>query len=534
MQAPEAPLSSEAFLAHVPHEEREALQRWLDQSLLRGDAHAIEHRVVHTDGEQRIVRQRAEVIRDASGAARSVDVAIFDITEWREAEAQVKYQIDHDTLTGLENRERFTRRVRDAIKRCKKSSLGLAVLSINLDRFKQINESLGHRVGDQVLRRVAERLAGCFEECAPNDEDSSTRGRVARVGGDIFSVLLGELHHVQDAGKLAWAIVDSFSEPLVCCQHELFLTTSVGIAIYPNDEVAAEALLQSAEAAMNYAKTQGRNTAQFCSPFMNTLAKERLQLETHLRRALDREELEVYYQPKVDFQTGQIRGMEALMRWHHPELGIVSPEGFIPIAEETGLILSMSEWLLRTVCEQVLCWAQSGLRCRTSVNFTAQHFHRGDAALSVRQALEETGLDPALLEIEITEGALMDDMETTIQQLRDIKELGVALAIDDFGTGYSSLSYLNQFPLDVLKIDRSFVSCLPGDTETAAIITAIISMGQSLHLEIVAEGVETEEQLEFLKLRRCDLYQGFLLSPPVPVDIATALLKAHTPAVPAP
>jgi len=367
-----------------------------------------------------------------------------------------------------------------------------------------------------LLKGVAQRLRSCLRE----------GDTVARLGGDEFMVVLPAIAHAEDAARVGQRILDALSVPFNFEGHELHIGVSIGIALYPNDGKSAEALLKNADIAMYRAKEQGRNNYQFYTPALNDMAFERLTLENSLRRALERREFVVHYQPQVSLNTGQIVGMEALVRWRHPELGLVAPMKFIPVAEETGLIVPIGEWVLQMACAQNKAWQEAGFPpLRVTVNLSARFFRRKDLMETVARILKETGLDPDYLELELTEGTTMENAEATIRTLHELKEMGVHLSIDDFGTGYSSLSYLKRFPLATLKIDRLFVQDITTSSDGAVITLAIIAMAHSLGLKVIAEGVETEEQLAFLRAHRCDEMQGYLFSRPIPAEAFTQLLR---------
>jgi predicted signal transduction protein with EAL and GGDEF domain len=364
-------------------------------------------------------------------------------------------------------------------------------------------------MGDKLLRRVAERLAGLVRE----------GDTVARVGGDEFTLLSPEVAGVEETVEIAERVLKVFQQPWALDGHEFHVTTSVGIAIYPNDGEDAESLLRNADTAMYRAKEQGRNNYQLYTPAMNARIAERLAVENSLRHGLVSGEFAVHYQPQVNIDTGQIVGTEALVRWQHPERGLVLPAEFIPVAEETGLIVPLGEWVLRTACAQNRAWQEAGLPpLRVAVNLSARQFQQRDLKSMVAQVLGETGLDPHCLQLEITEGVAMQDAEFTITMLRELRGMGIQIAIDDFGTGHSSLSYLRRLPIDVVKIDRSFVCDLTTDPNDAAIASTIVAMAHNLKLRVIAEGVETEEQLTFLKEQQCDEFQGYLFSKPVPAE----------------
>ncbi|MGH8657458.1 MAG: GGDEF/EAL domain-containing response regulator [Gammaproteobacteria bacterium] len=439
---------------------------------------------------------------------------------------------NYDDLTGLPNRRMFLARLDWAIRRAKRHQGTCALLHLNLDRFKQINDSFGHRIGDFLLREVAQRLDASVRESdavgrlASNPPQSS----LSRIGGDEFTALLPEIDKADNALLVARRIKAALGEPFFAGDQDLFLTASIGIAVYPDDGVEPESLLQQADVAMRHSKRHGGNSYEFYSKDINARAYERLTLENQLRRALEREELLLHYQPKVDVATGHIVGAEALVRWHHPELGMVSPAKFVPLAEESGLIEPLGEWVLREACKECKAWQHLGglQHPGIAVNVSSLQLKKGGLLQVLRSALETSGLEAQHLVIELTESVLMESAQANVQMLEELKAIGVRLAIDDFGTGYSSLSYLKRFPLDELKIDRSFMSDVPCDRDNAAIASAIIALAHNLGLKVVAEGIESTDQLEFLKAKLCDEFQGYLFSRPLPNEEFKQLLQCST------
>jgi diguanylate cyclase (GGDEF)-like protein len=425
----------------------------------------------------------------------------------------------YDAVTGLPNRQRFAERLRRGLRRAKHEMKECAVLHLDLDRFKQINDTLGRRTGDEILKTIAVRLEQCTRPgdlIEGSEADQETGGLLARVGGDEFAIFLPWAGSVQHAGRVARRILASLERPISLAGHDLFVSCSIGIALSPADGDDAEKLLGRADIAMSHAKQSGRNTYQFYSESLNAESVERLSLESQLRVALGRGEISLHYQPKLDMH-GKILGSEALMRWDHPEMGSIPPVRFIPVAEETGLINTLGEWALGEACRQTREWQQATSRpIRISVNVSSQQFGRSNLPEVVESALESSGLPASHLVLELTESMLMQNPERTSKLLERIKRMGVTISIDDFGTGYSSLAYLKRFSLDELKIDRSFVQGVPEDADDGAIVTAILAMAHSLGLKVVAEGVETVDQLAFLAANGCDEYQGYLFSKPVP------------------
>ncbi|MDC4204275.1 MAG: EAL domain-containing protein [Candidatus Manganitrophus sp.] len=438
-----------------------------------------------------------------------------DITERKQAEERLNHLTNFDLLTNLPNRLLFRDRLGLAISRAPWHKRSVGVLLFDLDRFKVVNETLGQAMGDFLLKAVSERLSATVRE----------GDTVARLGDDMFGLILDDLAQPADSFRVSQKILDSLGKPFQIKGQEIFVSASIGIAIFPNDGDEIDLLMKHADTAMYRAKEQGGNNYQLYAPAMNQHATKRLALENNLRRALEREEFLLYYQPKVDLTTGQIVGMEALIRWKSPEAGMVSPAKFIPLAEETGLIVPMGEWILRTACAQNKAWQKQGLPpVRMGVNLSARQLQRQNLIGTIAHVLNETGLDPNYLELELTESLIMKSNESTMTELRELHLGGIEISIDDFGTGYSSLSYLKRLPIDTLKIDKSFVQDVTTDPDDAAIVAAIITMAHTLKLKVVAEAVETVEQLEFLRGLKCDQMQGYLFSKPLPAEEITRLL----------
>lgn len=442
---------------------------------------------------------------------------VRDITERTYAEEQIKHLAYHDALTTLPNRLLFKDRVTVAISHAQRHDGRVAVLFLDLDRFKVINDSLGHNIGDQLLQAVAARVQSCVR-------DSDT---VARLGGDEFTLLLPELTHAEDAALVAQKILEAVRYPFHIEGREFYITTSIGISIFPEDGVDAETLIKSADTAMYQAKEQGRDNYQLFNAVVNAKALQRIALEHGLRRALAHHELAVHYQPIFDFRTSRITGMEALLRWSPPDLGSIPPATFIPLAEAIGVMIPIGTWALRAACAQAKEWHDAGFNTLSlAVNLSVCQLQQPDLVATVREILTETGLPPRLLELEITESTAMQSPDASIRTLYDLKKLGIRISLDDFGTGHSSLAYLKRFPIDTLKIDQSFVRDIIRDPDTAAIVTAIIAMGHSLRLKVIAEGVEFTDQATFLKRCSCDQMQGFLINAPMPAAEFGAILSA--------
>ncbi|MGD9200098.1 MAG: EAL domain-containing protein [Chitinispirillia bacterium] len=454
--------------------------------------------------------------------------------ERKRAEEQILHLAYYDSLTDLPNRVLFNERLDTVLAINKRHKRLAAMLFLDLDNFKRINDTLGHRIGDSLLRRVAERLVSnrCIRRSdsigntSEIKEGELHKATVARLGGDEFTILLSEIAKSQDAGKVAQRIIDELSQPFILDDHEIFITTSIGITIYPLDGEDIDSLLKNADIAMYKAKSQGKNNYKFFKHSMNATAMERLKMENDLHKALQREELVLYYQPQIEVTTGKIIGMEALIRWQHPQDGMISPNRFIPLAEETGMVLPIGEWTLQTACKQNKKWQEMGFDPITvSVNLSTIQFERSNLIRTIIDALNESFLSPRYLILEITETILMQTKEATIAILHELNKMGLQFSLDDFGTGYSSLSYLRCFPLYSLKIDRSFVSDINNNGATANIVKAIIAMAHSLNMKVVAEGVETEEQADFLCTHNCDEIQGFVRSRPLSSQSATEALK---------
>jgi diguanylate cyclase (GGDEF)-like protein len=435
-----------------------------------------------------------------------------------EVNAQLQHIATHDALSGLPNRLLLADRLSQAIASAERHETRFAVLVVDLDRFKSINDSLGHLAGDAILKEVTQRLGQVLRKA----------DTLARLGGDEFVLVLNDVSSAQDVEAIAIKLLAEIARPLKLAELELHTTASIGISVFPQDGGSAEILLQHADAAMYHAKKNGRNAHQLFELEMNVFARERLELENGLRRALTEREFVLYYQPKIDVRTGSIDSAEALIRWRHPTRGLVAPMDFIPLAEESGLIIPIGEWALREACRQAYAWQAAGMRAlRVAVNLSAQQFRQRKLIETVRSALQDARLEPRHLELELTESAVMEDAEQSIETLRRLSELGVRISVDDFGTGYSSLSYLRRLPLDRLKIDRAFIRDVATSRDDATIVRAIVSLAHNLNLKVIAEGVETPEQLAFLHELGCDQYQGFHFSAPIPNNVFVAILREH-------
>jgi len=463
----------------------------------------------HKNGRLYTVNQTITPLRDTQGKVSHFVAIHEDITAQKEAEERIRHMAHYDALTNLPNRTLFIDRLQQELVRAYRSKRLVAVLFLDLDRFKIINDTMGHAFGDLLLKALAERLRNCIRE-------SDT---VSRRGGDEFTFIIPDLTNPQDVAPLAQKIVETVSPPFHIENHEIHVTCSIGIAFYPLDSSNAEDLIKKADIAMYHTKEQGRNNFKFYRDEINANSLERMELGNAMQKALNKGELLVYYQPQIDSISGKIIGMEALARWQHPDLGMIYPSKFIPIAEEFGLISMIGEWVLMMACTQTRKWQHAGFpQLRVTVNLSARQFEQKDFTKTVFKTLEKTNLDPHYLELEITEGNILQNIDTVIAVLEELKTLGIRFSIDDFGTKYSSLSYLRRIPFNTLKIDRSFLENITTNPEDVAIISAIVTIAESLRLTVVAEGVENKEQVTLLHKLRCDKIQGYVHSPPLSVD----------------
>jgi diguanylate cyclase (GGDEF)-like protein/PAS domain S-box-containing protein len=465
--------------------------------------------LIKRDGTEIAIEDSSSPIRDENHQLTGVVIVFHDVSAAKAMKTKMEHLAQHDYLTNLPNRVLLNDRLNQAIEVAKRHDTKLALLFLDLDNFKHINDSLGHETGDKLLQLVTKSINDCLRA-------SDT---LSRQGGDEFIILLGDIKFGEDAVLTAEKILDTLSLPHKLSDCELHITTSIGISIYPTDGTTAEELIKNADTAMYVAKENGRNNYQFFKSKMNVRAVERQTLEASLRFALEKNQFLLHYQPKVNLITRQVTGVEALLRWTHDEWGEVLPDRFIPVAEESGLIVPIGRWALLEACKQAKIWQEDGLPNMTmAVNISSKEFMQKNFVSDVSELILTTQIDPTNLELEITESVLMRDAKASKAILSQLKELGLILVVDDFGTGYSSLSYLQQFPIDVLKIDRSFVSAIQSDTDEGAIISAIINMGNSLKLKVIAEGIETQIQLDFLIDRNCQEGQGFFLSKPLTAD----------------
>jgi len=473
--------------------------------------------LIRRDGLEIPIEDTIAAIHDRQGLAIGAVIVFRDVSVARAMAQKISHTAEHDSLTGLPNRLLLNDRISQAVASARRHRKQVAVLFLDLDGFKHINDSLGHPVGDKLLQSIATRLAAVVRGA----------DTVSRQGGDEFVILLPDLEHAEDAAIMAGRILRDVANPHLVDQYELHVTTSIGVSVFPDDGMDAETLIKNADTAMYQAKENGRQSVQFFMPAMNARAVERQSIEEGLRRALERGEFTLHYQPKISVRTGAITGAEALIRWTHPSRGPISPAKFIPIAEDCGLILPIGRWVLRHAAEQAQAWVTAGLRPTTmAVNVSAVEFRDDDFLRGLFAILAESGFDPRALELELTESVFMKRVASTQFILQTLRKAGVQVALDDFGTGYSSLSYLRKFPIDALKIDQSFVRQIGNGDEDAAIVTAVIGMARSLNLRVVAEGVETFEELEFLHAHHCEEAQGYYFGRPMPAGQFAKLLEA--------
>ncbi|MBC8212184.1 MAG: EAL domain-containing protein [Gammaproteobacteria bacterium] len=508
----------DVFLNCTHPDDKKNLILSINESIDKHTPYNFSHRIILPDGSQRIVHEQAEIILSAEGKPVRLQGTIQDITSRKQAENQIQHLAYYDTLTGLPNRTHFKLIAKRTLDRANNEGIKAALMYIDLDQFKRINDTIGHDAGDNLLKNIADNLTHALRATdVVSITGQGTTSYLSRLGGDEFTILVDGFINSHKIAQVAQRVLEHLGQPVTLNDLEYYITGCMGIAIYPDDGEDIDTLLKHADIAMYQAKKRGRNDFQFYASRLNQNTRERLGMETRLRRALDKDELILHYQPQVSAINGEVIGLEALVRWQHDESGLVPPGDFIPIAEECGLIHPIGDWVLETACHQARKWQKAGLPAiRMSVNLSSHQFHQKNFIQNVTNILQGTGLDPQYLELEMTESVIMQQLKKTITDLNDLKQLGLSLSIDDFGTGYSSMSYLKRFPLDTLKIDRSFVTDITTDSSDAAIIKAIITLAKSLDLMTIAEGVEKIEQLTFLQQQGCDLIQGFYFSRPIP------------------
>lgn len=527
--APGCEVTLDAQLELVHAADREALQRCRTDAVRRQVPYGLDVRVVRPDGSLRFLHEQGEVFAGPDGEVLGLNGTVQDITERMETESRIRFLAQHDALTHLPNRTAFRDWVAAAL-RSRRLQGRLAVLFVDVDHFKRFNDALGHAACDQLLRELADRLRACLKVSASGVLGSEDDGQatLARAGGDEFLVAVGGIEEASEAAKLSQAILDCLREPLLAGGRELFLTASVGISVFPEDGADPDTLITKAASAISHSGEVGTGVYRFFDSATHATALGRVTLEGQLRRALDRDELRLHYQPKVDARSREIVGLEALVRWPHPERGMVPPLEFIPLAEESGLVEALGDWVLRTACGQVRAWRDAGFEApAVAVNLSAREFQQANLVEKIDRALREAGLGADAIEIEITESVLMGQNTRVLQTLGALKDRGLLIAVDDFGTGYSSLAYLRRFPIDCLKIDRAFVRDVSANPDDGAIVGAILALARGLKLKTVAEGVETEEQADFLGGRGCDVLQGFLFGRPVAAADVAPLLAAR-------
>jgi diguanylate cyclase (GGDEF)-like protein len=512
----QADLPYDTLLESLHPEDRPKFSHALEQCLGGTGNLDVEYRVAWADGSFRWLRTKGDALLDLDGDPIKVLWVTEDVSQRKDMDARVRFLAHHDLLTGLPNRTLFQDRLQQALAAAKRMKSRVALLFIDLDRFKYVNDSFGHRAGDILLQTVAARLRACVRET----------DTVCRHAGDEYLIVLSALREPAEAALVAEKVLAIFDEVFKLESHEVQISASVGISVYPDDGQTMEDLIRNADAAMYHSKKSGRNRFEFFTPELNAPVAERLVLANQLRRAIENNQLVLHYQPQFDTATNRLIGAEALVRWNHTDHGLLFPDSFIALAEESDIIHLIGAWVLNEACHQVAEWQARNLKTvPVAINFSAFQFRRSNLVQGVAAAFSRHGVKPQQLEIELTENAIMQDPKETAKTLDQLHEMGVSLSIDDFGTGYSSLNYLKRFPIDKLKIDRSFIEDLPHDLNDSAIVQAIINLAKSLRMIVVAEGVETKAQLDFLRSLSCEAYQGYLGGRPIDAERFTALLR---------
>ena len=530
MRSEHFPKTHAGLLELIHPEDRSLVQQSLHECATKEQPFSLEYRILLPDGSHSFVHGQASLTHDESNHDNSVTGTVQDITERKQAEEKIHFLAYYDSLTGLANRHLFKDRVTQSLAYAQRHQVIGAILFMDLDHFKVVNDTLGHAVGDLLLQEVAERLKKSVRtgDSVARDADPSSQSCLARLGGDEFTVLLNNLTHPDDAGRVAQRIRRELAKPFQLDNHEVFVTGTIGIACFPADGVDLDSLLRNADTAMYAAKSLGRNGYQFYSRSMNEETEQRLALEIALRHAQDRDELALHFQPQLDLRTGAVVGAEALIRWNHPTMGVLFPDRFLWIANDAGMGTELGEWVMRTACTQAKGWSAGGHPpIRLAVNLSDSQFHDSNLTKTVACVLADTKFPPELLDLELTETIVIRNPERSVEMLRSLRAIGVQLSLDDFGTGFSSLRHLQEYPVDTLKIDQSFVRHIPANQRDAAITRTIIMLAHNLGLRVLAEGVETQDQLDFLREHGCEEIQGFLLSRPLPLDQFLQFVAKH-------
>ncbi len=500
----------------------------VNRSIATGVDLNVGFRINHDDGYERHVLLQGEVLHNEMGIADFIFATLDDISDHKKYQDTISHLAYYDEVTGIPNRTLFKEHLTLALHQAERSQSNIAVMFLDLDNFKRINDTLGHQAGDFLLKAVAERLSGQVRSSDVTSRQSGESSCVARLGGDEFTILLTDIEQISDVTIVVERIQREMKQPIMIEGQNVYATFSIGVASYPSDSCDASTLLKHADTAMYYGKQHGRNRCCFYHEVTQPESQHLLQLENDLHHALENEELQLYYQPKLNLKENRICGVEALLRWNHPDKGMISPNDFIPLAEKCGLMISIGEWVIRQGCKQIHAWQQLGIPdVSVAINFSAQQFVIPDLAEKVQAIITDEGVNPSSVQIELTESILMQDVQDAVQTLSALKGLGLHLALDDFGTGYSSMSYLKHFPMDTLKIDRSFIMDICDSKTDASITKSIISLAKNLDMSVVAEGVETDAQLALLRQYDCDHIQGYLFARPMPEQEATAFLQHH-------